>query len=460
MCHTFTCKYATFNCCDQETAGVGRRESDEDVFGEPKYDLNEKDVLTLVDAIREAAVEKSRKGKESKVQVTLLLRQCLASVMNFQGEGDARNNVASEQRCGLEESKARVKRWCAELKERKMDKWCEECCVYISAPNFRRHRRLMHSREKSAVCPVPECGKNFYHNRYLEDHLRLAHGFDNLQCAEKYHKTQGVQLETEPKVKVEDCPQEKVLGTMKPRFQCDECDLTFAAGSLMQHKKAAHRGEKNAKCPEAGCGKRYRYKNQLKDHMRAVHNLKKLECTQCEAKFSSHSGHTAHQTRCRGPKSGHLSCMFPNCREKFTSVKQLKLHCKERHSSIVEFVCDVPGCSKAYDTKYKSEMHKEKVHKQVRQNKMNLLNFFDSFQVKFEAVQDSLKNKNYVIEKKNMEEDHAKDIAKGGDTKNEELSEEEDVGAIQKWLEENSKGTLASTSEGEVEVQEISIEIF
>ena len=74
-------------------------------------------------------------------------------------------------------------------------------------------------------------------------------------------------------------------------------------------------------------------------------------------------------------------------------------------------------------------------------------------------MQDSLKNKNYVIEKKNME-DHAKGIAKGGDTKNEELSEEEDVGAIQKWLEENSKGTLASTSEGEVEVQEISIEIF
>ena len=129
--------------------------------------MNEKDVLTLVDAIREAAVEKSRKGKESKVQVTLLLRQCLASVMNFQGEGDARNNVASEQRCGLEESKARVKRWCAELKERKMDKWCEECCVYISAPNFRRHRRLMHSREKSAVCPVPECGRNFYHNRFF-----------------------------------------------------------------------------------------------------------------------------------------------------------------------------------------------------------------------------------------------------------------------------------------------------
>ena len=167
-------------------------------------------------------------------------------------------------------------KWCEELRERKVEKWCEECCVNISASNFKRHRRLMHSREKSAMCPVPECGKKFYHNRYLEDHLRSVHGYDNFLCAAKYPKVEGVQLESWPKV--EDCPQEKVVGTLKPRFKCDECDLTFAAGSLFQHKKAAHRGEKNAKCPEAGCDKRYRYKIQLKDHLRAVHNYEQLEC--------------------------------------------------------------------------------------------------------------------------------------------------------------------------------------
>ena len=59
-----------------------------------------------------------------------------------------------------------------------------------------------------------------------------------------------------------------------------------------------------------------------------------------------------------------------------------------------------------------------------------------------------------------MEEDNAGDFAKGGDVKNEELSEEEGVGAIQKWLEVNSRGTLAGVSEGEMEVQELSIEIF
>ena len=334
----------------------------------------EHDVVNLVEAIKEAAVDESRKGNKSKVYVTSVLRQCLASVRDFQGgagTGTEEEKMASGQRCGLEESKARVKKWCDELKERKREKWCEECCVNISAANFKRHRRLIHSREKSAICLVPGCGKNFYHNRYLDDHLRSAHRYDNLQCAEKYPIIPDVRLESGSKVKVEDCFREKVPGTMNPRFKCDECDLVFAAGSLMQHKKAAHRGEKSAICLEAGCDKRYRYKTQLKDHMRAVHNYEKLECPRCGAKFSSRSGHTDHLARCLGPKSGHLSCMFPSCREKFTSVKHLKLHFKEGHCSNTEFACDVQGCSKTYDRKYRLERHKEKVHTEVRQYGIN-----------------------------------------------------------------------------------------
>ena len=82
-----------------------------------------------------------------------------------------------------------------------------------------------------------------------------------------------------------------------------------------------------------------------------------------------------------------------------------------------------------------------------------------------EAKQGSPKRKNDDIVEDIMEEDDAGDISKGGDLKNEhdaELSEEENVGAIQKWLEENSKGsgTIAGTNVREVEVQELSIEIF
>ena len=82
-----------------------------------------------------------------------------------------------------------------------------------------------------------------------------------------------------------------------------------------------------------------------------------------------------------------------------------------------------------------------------------------------EARQSSLKIKNEDIVEDIMEEDDARGILKGGDLKNEhdtELIEEENVGAIQKWLDENSKGsgTMAGTNVREVEVQELSIEVF
>ena len=76
-------------------------------------------MINLVQAIGEAAVEEGRKGKESKVKVMSLLRQCLASVRGFQRDVGSNDNIASVQRCGLEESKARVKKWCHELRETK-----------------------------------------------------------------------------------------------------------------------------------------------------------------------------------------------------------------------------------------------------------------------------------------------------------------------------------------------------
>ena len=80
----------------------------------------------------------------------------------------------------------------------------------------------------------------------------------------------------------------------------------------------------------------------------------------------------------------------------------------------------------------------------------------------------SLKMKGNNVEQEVMEADHASNISKGGDLEKkhvEDLSEEEGVGAIQKWLEENSCPlkacwTPAGASEGEVGVLEISMEIF
>ena len=72
---------------------------------------------------------------------------------------------------------------------------------------------------------------------------------------------------------------------------------------MKQHKRAVHMGDKNFRCLETGCGKKFRFKIQQKDHMRAVHNHDKLSCPRCGARFLSYSGHRAHVTRCRDDAS-------------------------------------------------------------------------------------------------------------------------------------------------------------
>ena len=91
-----------------------------------------------------------------------------------------------------------------------------------------------------------------------------------------------------------------------------------------------------------------------------------------------------------------------------------------------------------------------------------------NFDVEYkEATKCSLKRKGSTLEKEGMEEKHhAVDMPKEVNMENkhvEDLSEEEGVGAIQKWLEENScpsKESRTLPGASEREVLEISMEIF
>ena len=260
-------------------------------------------VLSLLKELREEALQQSEKSEMSRTKVISALRECLNSVRSYQEESKSGMNTMSwdelKYRNRMEDGgKVKVKTWCGSLKENKVEKWCDECCVYISSANFKRHRRMMHSREKSAACPVAHCGRSFYHNKYLEEHLRSVHGFDNLNCVGNV-KAEDVTVDLKSNMNIEINPEATILANLKRRIQCDLCPLYLTAGSMKQHKRAVHMGDKNYRCLETGCEKKFRFKIQLKDHMRAAHNHDKLSCPRCGARFLSYSGHRAHVTRCR-----------------------------------------------------------------------------------------------------------------------------------------------------------------
>ena len=263
----------------------------------------EEGVLNLLKELREQAFQQSKKSIMSRSKVISALRECLKSMRSHEEESKFGMNTMSwdepKYRNRMEDGgKVKVKRWCGSLKENKVEKWCDECCVYISSANFKRHRRMMHSREKSAACPVAHCGRSFYHNKYLEEHLRSVHGFDNLNCVGNV-KAEDVTVDLKSNMNIEINPEATILANLKRRIQCDLCPLYLTAGSIKQHKRAVHMGDKTYRCLETGCEKKFRFKIQLKDHLRAAHNHDKLSCPRCGARFLSYSGHRAHVTRCR-----------------------------------------------------------------------------------------------------------------------------------------------------------------
>ena len=194
----------------------------------------EEGVLSLLKDLREEALQQIKKSKMSRSKVILALRQCLNSVKSHEEEESGMNAMSwdeSKYRNRMEDGKVKVNGWCDNLKENKVEKWCDECCVYISSANFRRHRRMMHSREISAACPVAHCGRSFYHNKYLEEHLRSVHRFDNLDCAGNV-KAEDVTVDMKSNMNIEVNPGATILANLKRRIQCNLCPLYLTAGSM------------------------------------------------------------------------------------------------------------------------------------------------------------------------------------------------------------------------------------
>merc|ERR1719320_1712004 len=116
-------------------------------IGGSQPEEEEEGVLSLIKKLREEALQQSKKSEMSRSKVISALRECLNSVRSYQEESKSGMNTMSwdepKYRNRMEDGKVKVKRWCDGLKESKVEKWCDECCVYISSANFKRHRRMI-----------------------------------------------------------------------------------------------------------------------------------------------------------------------------------------------------------------------------------------------------------------------------------------------------------------------------
>ena len=221
------------------------------------------------------------------------------------------------------------------------------CCTYcdfqtINPSLLRKHTKIIHKNGSKCNLICDECsheGKNW---KDFRAHLKSSHP--------EYFK-------------------EKVLvgndeaiynDPLKRNVKCTKCDKTFSFfQDMKKHVKAVHEGVKY-NCDQ--CDFQSGYKNMLRNHVRKVHEHYRHKCSQCDKSFVSsnelrhhiqviHEGlrfvcdicncEYSRKRRLDSHMKSHLTAPFcPKCNKTFASEEYLKLHNKSQHTD--SFPC--PFC--------------------------------------------------------------------------------------------------------------------
>ncbi|ELU06199.1 hypothetical protein CAPTEDRAFT_227344, partial [Capitella teleta] len=198
---------------------------------------------------------------------------------------------------------------------------CSVCCRIVKTKAELSSHEATHADSNSLLCE--QCGSTFRSKLILQRH-RLTHNAER-------------------------------------KFKCEICEMSFhKLEYLKRHCSSKHSEVKPFTCNFPECGKSFKRKDKLMDHMKVHSNAKNYSCNICGRKYRNRDGLRYHlKSHARGEG---IDC--PICGISFPQQCQLSQHMTEVHLVCIKssHVYHCAFCSTSYSRPETVKRHMEKEH--------------------------------------------------------------------------------------------------